>query len=146
MIQRGIATSVRKALYALQSQGMHVSRYYSSFAAMLLVRADLQAMKWIYLIFFLIFELGSLLCATAQSSTMLIVGRAVAGMGGSGLLNGGLTIMAGAVPLAKRPGKSVISNIGPLKQLSPRWTNFLKLKNPWLTGNNTSGYGYLPRQ
>jgi MFS family permease len=35
---------------------------------------------------------------------MLIVGRAVAGMGSSGLQNGALTIIAGSVPLAKRPG------------------------------------------
>lgn len=34
---------------------------------------------------------------------MLIVGRAVAGMGSSGLVNGALTIMAACVPLAKRP-------------------------------------------
>lgn len=35
---------------------------------------------------------------------MLIVGRAVAGMGSSGLQNGALTIMAAAVPMQKRPG------------------------------------------
>jgi len=34
---------------------------------------------------------------------MLIVGRAVAGMGGSGLINGALTILAACLPLAKRP-------------------------------------------
>ena len=34
---------------------------------------------------------------------MLIVGRAVAGLGSSGLINGALTILAACVPLAKRP-------------------------------------------
>ena len=34
---------------------------------------------------------------------MLIVGRAVAGLGSSGLINGALTIIAACVPLAKRP-------------------------------------------
>lgn len=34
---------------------------------------------------------------------MLIVGRAVAGMGSSGMLNGALNILAGAVPIKKRP-------------------------------------------
>jgi MFS family permease len=34
---------------------------------------------------------------------MLIVGRAVAGMGGSGLINGALTIITASVPLRKRP-------------------------------------------
>jgi MFS family permease len=36
---------------------------------------------------------------------MLIVGRAVAGIGGSGLVNGGLTILANSVPMHRRPGK-----------------------------------------
>jgi MFS family permease len=35
---------------------------------------------------------------------MLIVGRAFAGMGGSGIMNGAFTIIAGCVPMAKRPG------------------------------------------
>jgi MFS family permease len=34
---------------------------------------------------------------------MLIVGRAVAGIGGSGLLNGGLTIIRACVPNEKSP-------------------------------------------
>ena len=34
---------------------------------------------------------------------MLIVGRAVAGLGSSGLINGALTIISACVPLAKRP-------------------------------------------
>jgi MFS family permease len=36
---------------------------------------------------------------------MLIVGRAVAGLGASGLTNGALTILAAAVPMHKRPRK-----------------------------------------
>jgi MFS family permease len=36
---------------------------------------------------------------------MLIIGRAVAGLGASGLTNGALTILAAAVPMHKRPGK-----------------------------------------
>jgi len=34
---------------------------------------------------------------------MLIVGRAVAGMGAAGLFSGGMTIIAYSVPLRKRP-------------------------------------------
>lgn len=37
---------------------------------------------------------------------MLIVGRAVAGIGASGLLNGGYTIVALIVPAAKQTSKS----------------------------------------
>ncbi|KAH8166051.1 hypothetical protein CIB48_g2228 [Xylaria polymorpha] len=58
--------------------------------------------KWTFLCFFFVFEIGSLLCAVATSSPFFIVGRAVAGLGVSGLQNGSLTIVAGAVPLEKR--------------------------------------------
>ncbi|GJC85422.1 efflux pump mlcE [Colletotrichum liriopes] len=62
--------------------------------------------QWTYLVFFALFEIGSLICGLANSSVMLIAGRAIAGLGGSGLLNGGMTIIAGAIPLEKRPCKS----------------------------------------
>lgn len=59
--------------------------------------------KWTFLCFFGVFELGSLLCGVATSSNMFIIGRAVAGLGGAGLMNGALSIIAAAVPLEKRP-------------------------------------------
>lgn len=59
--------------------------------------------KWTYILALAIFELGSVLCAAATSSTMLIVGRAVAGAGAAGLFSGGMTIIAYSVPLRKRP-------------------------------------------
>lgn len=59
--------------------------------------------KWTFLSFLGVFELGSLLCAVANTSKMLIVGRAVAGLGSSGLINGALTIIAAALPIHKRP-------------------------------------------
>ncbi|EGP91874.1 unnamed protein product [Zymoseptoria tritici ST99CH_3D1] len=58
--------------------------------------------KWVYLSALLIFELGSVICAAATSSTMLIVGRAVAGVGASALFSGGMTIVAYSVPMRKR--------------------------------------------
>ena len=60
--------------------------------------------QYTFLIFVALFELGSLLCGVAVSSNMLIVGRAVAGMGASGLANGAITIVAACAPLEKRPG------------------------------------------
>ncbi|KAK0707661.1 major facilitator superfamily domain-containing protein [Lasiosphaeris hirsuta] len=59
--------------------------------------------KWTFVAFFALFELGSALCGAAVSSSMLIVGRAVAGMGASGLNNGALTIVTCIVPLHRRP-------------------------------------------
>jgi hypothetical protein len=49
--------------------------------------------KWVYLSALMIFELGSILCAAATGSTMLIVGRAVAGAGAAALFSGGMTIV-----------------------------------------------------
>ena len=75
-----------------------------------------------------VFELGSLLCGVAVNSSqyqyryalhvespqrprvranitkldMLIIGRAVAGLGGAGLINGGITILSACTPLEKR--------------------------------------------
>ncbi|ORY70977.1 efflux pump protein [Pseudomassariella vexata] len=60
-------------------------------------------LKWNFLFFFLIFELGSLICGLAISSSMFIGGRTIAGLGGSGLMNGAMTMIAASVPLEKRP-------------------------------------------
>lgn len=52
---------------------------------------------------FFVFEVGSLICAAANSSNMFIAGQSVAGLGASGLFNGAVTIIAASVPLEKRP-------------------------------------------
>ncbi|KAF4832996.1 Efflux pump afoB [Colletotrichum tropicale] len=54
--------------------------------------------KWSFLAFFAIFEIGSLICAIATSSSMFIVGRTIAGAGSSGLANGALTIISCIMP------------------------------------------------
>lgn len=59
--------------------------------------------QWSWLCFFAVFEIGSALYGAAQSSTMLIVGRAIAGAGASGLLSGAINIISSSVPLARRP-------------------------------------------
>lgn len=50
-----------------------------------------------------VFELGSLLCALAVNSPMLIVGRAIAGIGAAGCFTGAFCIVAVSIPLVKRP-------------------------------------------
>lgn len=59
--------------------------------------------KWIFLIAISIFEVGSTVCAAAPSSTALIIGRAVAGVGGAGIFSGSLIIVSHTVTLRKRP-------------------------------------------
>ncbi|KKY28642.1 putative mfs transporter [Phaeomoniella chlamydospora] len=49
--------------------------------------------KMTYVISVAIFELGSVLCGAAVNSPMLIVGRAIAGAGASGIFSGALTIV-----------------------------------------------------
>ncbi|TGO10707.1 hypothetical protein BTUL_0127g00060 [Botrytis tulipae] len=61
------------------------------------------SLKYTFLCFLAIFELGALICGLSTDSDMLIVGRAIQGCGGSGILNGALTILAAAAPISRRP-------------------------------------------
>lgn len=58
--------------------------------------------KIIFITSIALFELGSLICAVSPNSPALIVGRAVAGSGASGVVSGVLIIIAKAVPLRER--------------------------------------------
>ena len=60
-------------------------------------------LKASYLVSLLIFEVGSLICATAPNSTALIVGRAFAGVGGAGLCTGTFVIIGYSVEPKSQP-------------------------------------------
>ncbi|KAI5195487.1 MFS general substrate transporter [Aureobasidium subglaciale] len=58
--------------------------------------------KTMFLAFMALFEIGSLVCATAPNAAGLIVGRAIAGAGAAGCTTGGFSIVAISVRLPRR--------------------------------------------
>lgn len=48
-----------------------------------------------------IFEVGSLICGVAPNMVVLILGRAITGVGASGIFSGGMLIIAELTPLSK---------------------------------------------
>ncbi|KAI1384344.1 MFS general substrate transporter [Hypoxylon trugodes] len=106
------ATAVSTAIPAITSEfntvddvGWYSSAYLITNCVMIPFVGKLYRsfrIKLVFITFVAIFELGSLLAALSTSSKMLIVARAISGIGGSGILNGGSTMVAASVPIAKR--------------------------------------------
>jgi len=51
--------------------------------------------KWVFLTAIGLFEIGSTISGSAPNSTAFIVGRAIAGLGSSGVFSGAIVIMVG---------------------------------------------------
>jgi MFS family permease len=97
--------------------------------------------KWVFLIAIAIFEIGSLICGVAPNSIVLIVGRAIAGLGSAGVFSGAYLLIATSVPLQQRPAFNgiiggvygVSSVVGPLlggaftDKVSWRWCFYINL-------------------
>ena len=60
-------------------------------------------LKITFLLSIFIFELGSLICGVAPTSTAFIVGRAIAGVGAAGIGTGAYIIIAFAAEPKQRP-------------------------------------------
>ena len=78
--------------------------------------------KWVFLSLIGVFEIGSVICGAAPNSVAFIIGRAIAGVGSAGIMNGAIILMVSIIPLKKRPQYQgffgavfgVASVIGPL--------------------------------
>ncbi|KKA24690.1 Bcmfs1, multidrug efflux transporter [Rasamsonia emersonii CBS 393.64] len=62
----------------------------------------LFSIKIVYLCAIAIFELGSLICATAPNAVALTCGRAIAGLGAAGIFSGGIMVTTKVIPLDHR--------------------------------------------
>ncbi|KAL2849594.1 major facilitator superfamily domain-containing protein [Aspergillus pseudoustus] len=92
--------------HALGDVGWYASAYLLTNCAFQLMWGKLftfYVVKWVYLAALFLFEVGSLVCAVSPSSTALIVGRAIAGVGAGGVTNGSFFLIAKSVPAPKRP-------------------------------------------
>lgn len=59
--------------------------------------------KWTYIFNVILFEVGSAICGAAPSMDVMIVGRALSGIGGSGLYIGVMTLIAATTTMPERP-------------------------------------------
>lgn len=59
--------------------------------------------KWTYILCIALFEVGSAVCGAAPTMDALIIGRAIAGVGGSGMYVGVMTLLAATTTIHERP-------------------------------------------
>ncbi|KAL2018468.1 hypothetical protein VTK56DRAFT_824 [Thermocarpiscus australiensis] len=100
-----LTPAITSHFHSLDDAGWYGSAYMLPIAALQPLTGKVYSTmdkKWCFIGFLALFALGSLLSGVSTSSTMLIIGRSVAGMAVAGLQNGSLSIVASAAPLEQR--------------------------------------------
>jgi MFS family permease len=59
--------------------------------------------KWTYILYITLFKVGSVTCGAAPSMAVLIIRRAICGLGGSGMYVGAMALLAIITTMYKRP-------------------------------------------
>jgi MFS family permease len=148
---------------SLDDIGWYASAYLLTTCALQLIFSKLYTfynIKWIYLMSVFIFEIGSLLCGVSPNSTALIIGRAIAGIGGAGIFSGAILIISKTVPLHQRPSYTsaigsmygIASVAGPLMggaftdRLTWRWCFYINLPFGGVTLLSLSSSSKLPKE
>ncbi|KAK3353167.1 putative aflatoxin efflux pump [Lasiosphaeria hispida] len=104
-----IATAVPRIsdeFQALGDIGWYGSAYMLTTACAQLVYGRIYKfydMKWTFIVSIVVFEIGSAICGAAPSSTVFIIGRAIAGLASAGIFSGTMLIMIPMIPLHRRP-------------------------------------------
>lgn len=141
-----IATAIPKItddFNSLNDVGWYASAYLIANCATQLLWGRINTFypsKLVFLAAIAVFELGSVLCGAAPNSKTFIIGRAIAGVGASGIFSGAAMIIVQVIPLHKRPAYmgamgsifGVSSVVGPLlggaftDKVSWRWCFYIK--------------------
>ncbi|KAJ5188373.1 Major facilitator superfamily transporter [Penicillium cf. griseofulvum] len=108
----GVATpEITTEFNSLDDIGWYGSAYLLTSCCSQLMFGKLYAgynIKWTFLSALAIFEVGSIVCAAAPNSDSLIVGRAIAGLGATGISTGALLIISNIMPVHERPKYTAI--------------------------------------
>lgn len=98
--------SITDTFHTVQNVGWYATAFrlcYCSFQFLFGKAYTLFPAKPVFLISNVIFLVGVTVCGAAGSDMVLIVGRAVAGLGTAGLMAGSAVVIVQAVPLHRRP-------------------------------------------